>query len=168
MRKVLFGGNPLTLVGEEVKVGQKAQDFVALKQDLTPFEFFKETEGKIVVISAVPSVDTGICEFQTNHFNQEATSLSEDVFIVTISVDLPFAQSRFCGAHGIQNIAVVSDHNKLDFGMKYGFVIDELRLLERGVIVIDKNREIKYVEYLDEVAKHPDYDAATAAVKALL
>lgn len=168
MKKVLFAGNQVTLSGDEVNVGDQAVDFVALNQNLTPFEFFKETEGKIVVISAVPSLDTGICEFQTTHFNETATKLSQDVFIVTLSVDLPFAQKRFCGAHGIENIAVVSDHIALDFGRKYGFVLEEVRLLNRGIIVIDKERTVKYVECLDEVGKHVDYDAALEAVKALL
>lgn len=168
MRKVLFGGNPLTLTGEEIKVGAIAPNFTAINQNLTPFDFYKETEGKIVVISAVPSVDTSVCEFQTTHFNQEATNLSDKVFIVTISVDLPFAQKRFCGAHGIENIAVVSDHRALDFGQKYGFILDEVRLLERGVVIIDQNREVKYVEYLEEVANHPNYEAALDAVKALI
>lgn len=168
MRQVLFGGNPITLAGNEIKVGDKAPDFVALKQDLTPFEFYKETEGKVVIISAVPSVDTSVCEFQTTHFNQSAAELSNDVFLVTVSVDLPFAQKRFCGAHGIENSAVVSDHRALDFGEKYGFILQEVRLLERGVVIIDKDRTVKYVEYLPEVTNHPNYDAALEAVKTLL
>lgn len=168
MKKVNFGGNPVTLVGNELKVGDQAVDFTALNQDFTPFEFYKATEGKIVVISSVPSLDTGICEFQTTHFNQTATELSDEVFIVTISVDLPFAQKRFCGAHGIENIAVVSDHRALDFGQKYGFVLEEVRLLNRGIVVIDKNKKITYLENLDEVGKHVDYDGALEAVKSLL
>lgn len=168
MRQVLFGGNPITLAGNEIKVGDKAPDFVALKQDLTPFEFYKETEGKVVIISAVPSVDTSVCEFQTTHFNQSAAELSNDVFLVTVSVDLPFAQKRFCGAHGIENSDVVSDHRALDFGEKYGFILQEVRLLERGVVIIDKDRTVKYVEYLPEVTNHPNYDAALEAVKTLL
>lgn len=168
MRQVLFAGNPMILEGNEIKVGAVAPDFVALKQDLTPFEFYKETEGKVVIISAVPSVDTSVCEFQTTHFNQTAAELSGDVFIVTISVDLPFAQKRFCGAHGIENSAVVSDHRALDFGEKYGFILKDLRLLERGVVIVDKDRSVKYVEYLPEVTNHPNYDAALEAVKALL
>lgn len=168
MRQVLFAGNPLTLEGPEITVGAVAPNFVALKQDLTPFDFYKETEGKVVIISAVPSVDTSVCEFQTTHFNQSAAELSDDVYIVTVSVDLPFAQKRFCGAHGIENSAVVSDHRDLDFGQKFGFVIKELRLLERGVVIVDKDRTVKYVEYLGEVTNHPNYDAALEAVKGLL
>lgn len=168
MRQVLFAGNPLNLDGSEIKVGDKAPNFVALKQDLTPFDFHKETEGKVVIISSVPSVDTSVCEFQTTHFNQTAADLSGDVFIVTVSVDLPFAQKRFCGAHGIENSQVVSDHRDLSFGMNYGFVLKELRLLERGVVIVDKDKTVKYVEYLNEVTSHPNYDAALEAVKALL
>lgn len=168
MRQTLFGGKPTNLLGTETKVGAVAPDFTAVKQDLTPFEFYKETEGKVVVISSVPSLDTGICEFQTTHFNQTATELSDEVFIVTVSVDLPFAQKRFCGAHGIENIAVVSDHRELDFGQKYGFVLEGVRLLERGVVVMDKDRKVTYVEYLENVGTHPDYDAALEAIKALL
>lgn len=168
MRKVLFGGNPITLAGQEIKVGDKAPNFTALNQNLTPFDFYKETEGKVVIISAVPSVDTGVCEFQTTHFNQTAADLSGEVFIVTISVDLPFAQKRFCGAHGIENSAVISDHRDLDFGNKYGFILEEVRLLERGVVIIDKDKTVKYVEYLEEVTNHPNYDAALEAVKTLL
>ncbi len=168
MRQVLFAGNPLHLEGTEIKVGDKAPNFVALKQDLSPFDFYKETEGKVVIISAVPSVDTSVCEFQTTHFNQSAAELSNDVFIVTVSVDLPFAQKRFCGAHGIENSEVVSDHRDLNFGMNYGFVLKELRLLERGVVIVDKDKTVKYVEYLGEVTNHPNYDAALEAVKALL
>ncbi|WP_202709967.1 thiol peroxidase [Sporosalibacterium faouarense] len=164
---VTFGGNPVTLLGNEVKVGDKAENFTAVKQDLSEFDFYKETEGKVVIISAVPSLDTGVCELQTINFNEEATGLSSDVYIVTISVDLPFAQKRFCGAKGIDNISVVSDHKELDFGNKYGFILKEFRLLERGVIVIDKDRNIKYVEYVSEVTNHPDYEAALNVVKEL-
>lgn len=164
---VTFGGKPVTLQGKEIKEGERARNFKAIKQDLSSFDFFEETEGKIVVVSAVPSVDTGVCEFQTTKFNEEATEMSEDVFIVTISVDLPFAQKRFCGAHGINNIAVVSDHRDLDFGQNYGFILKELRLLERGIIIIDKDKNVKYVEYVKEVTNHPDYDKALNVIKNL-
>nr|WP_132251652.1 thiol peroxidase [Natranaerovirga pectinivora] len=164
---VKFGGNPVMLLGEEVNVGQKAENFTAVKNDLSVFDFYKETEGKNVIISVVPSVDTGVCEQQTVRFNQEASNLSNDVVIITISVDLPFAQSRFCGAQGIENSIVVSDHKELDFGSKYGFVIEEFRLLARGILVIDKERTLKFVEYVSEVTNHPDYDAALKVVQQL-
>jgi len=164
----VFAGKSEKLVGKPIEVGQKAMDFTAVKRDLTTYEFFKETEGKVVVISSVPSLDTGVCEFQTTKFNEEASELSEDVAIVTISCDLPFAQKRFCGAHGIDRIEVVSDHRKLDFGNTYGFAIEDIRLLARGVAVIDKDRMIHYVEYVPAASQHPDYDKAIEAIKALV
>ncbi|MDF2522632.1 MAG: Redoxin domain protein [Clostridiales bacterium] len=168
MRQIKMHGNPLTLRGEAVMAGDKASNFKAVTQDMTEFDFYKETEGKIKIISAVPSLDTGVCALQTIFFNQEATELSDDVFIVTLSVDLPFAQKRFCGAEGIKNIQVVSDHKDLEFGDKYGFVIDELRLLGRGIVVVDKENVIRYVEYVQEVSEQPDYDKALVEVKKLL
>jgi len=165
---VTFGGNPTTLLGKEIKVGDKAPNFVALMQDLKDFDFYRETEDKVVIISSVPSVDTGVCELQTITFNEEATKLSSDVLIITISVDLPFAQKRFCGAHGIENIVVVSDHRDLDFGEKYGFILKEFRLLSRGVIIIDKDKTVRYVEYVNEVTNHPDYNKALEAVNEII
>lgn len=161
-------GSPLTLVGEESIVGKEAPDFQAVRQDMSTFDFRKDAGKGIRVISAVPSLDTGVCEFQTKKFNEEATALSVGVEIITISVDLPFAQKRFCAAEGIDKIQVVSDHKLLDFGMKYGFVIEELRLLSRGVVVVDGNNVIRYVEYVKELSEHPDYEKALEAVKQLI
>lgn len=170
MRKdaIKFGGNPVTLRGKEVTVGDKAENFTAVKQDLSQFDFYKDTEGKIKVISIAPSIDTEVCSLQTIKFNEEASELAKDVEIITITVDLPFAQKRFCGAKGIENIQVVSDHKNLDFGEKYGFVIDEFRLLARGIIVVDRDNRVKYVEYVSEVTNHPDYDKALEEVKKLI
>lgn len=167
-RTVKLGGNPFTLVGNEVNIGDLAPNFNALTQDLSNFDFYKETKNKVRIISVVPSLDTGVCALQTTRFNQEATNLSEDVFIVTISVDLPFAQKRFCSAEGIQNIAVVSDHRELDFGKKYGFVMSELRLLARGIVIVDKNDIVKYIEVVPEVTEHPNYERALEEVKRLI
>lgn len=164
----VFAGKKYELEGTQIAVGQKAPDFTALKRDLTPYEFYKETEGKVVVISSVPSLDTGVCEFQTTKFNEEASSLSDQVALVTVSCDLPFAQKRFCGVHGIDRIEVVSDHRTLSFGMSYGFAIPEVRLLARGVIIIDKDRTIRYIEHVPEVSQHPDFDKALEAVAQLL
>lgn len=164
----VFAGKSQKLAGAPVEVGQSALDFTAIKRDLTNYEFFKETEGKVVVISSVPSLDTGVCEFQTTKFNEEASELSEDVAIVTISCDLPFAQKRFCGTHGIDRIEVVSDHRTLSFGNAYGFTIEDVRLLARGVAVIDKDRVIRYVEYVPAASQHPDYEKAIEAIKALV
>src|SRR3712207_2597699 len=141
-----FAGNPVTLVGKEIKVGDKAPEFVCVKGDLSPFTL-KDVEGKVKLISVVPSVDTGVCELQTIRFNQEAAKL-DDVAIITISVDLPFAQARFCGAKGIENAVVVSDYKDTSFGLEYGFLIDEFRLLNRGIVVIDKDDVVRYVEYV--------------------
>lgn len=165
---ITFAGNPVTIAGNHTVREQEAPNFTAVKQDLSPYDFYKETEGKIKVISVAPSLDTGVCSLQTTRFNEEAAKLKNDVKIVTISVDLPFAQGRYCGAEGIDNMDVVSDYKDLDFGEKYGFIIEEFRLLTRGVIVIDRKNEVRYVEYVNEVTNHPDYDKALEAVKRLL
>jgi thiol peroxidase len=163
---ITMGGEPMTLVGKEIKVGDKASDFTALKTDLTPYSL-KDAEDKIKIISVVPSLDTGVCELQTIRFNEMASELG-DIVILTISVDLPFAQSRFCGAKGIDKVITLSDHRDLDFGMKYGFVLEELRLLSRGIVILDRDNTVKYVEYVKEVTNHPDYDKALEEVKKLL
>lgn len=162
---VTFAGGSMTLLGKEVKPGESAPDFVAAKNDLSPFHL-SDLKGKTVIISVVPSVDTGVCELQTIRFNEEASKL-EDVAIVTISCDLPFAMGRFCAAKGIDKAVTVSDYKDLDFGMKYGFVIEELRLLTRGIVVIDKDGVVRHVEYVPEITNHPNYDKALEVVKAL-
>jgi thiol peroxidase len=129
---------------------------MAVNTDLSPFKF-SELDKKIKIISVVPSVDTRICEFQTIRFNEEATK-HPDVVVLTISVDLPFAQKRFCVANDIENSIVVSDHKDLDFGMKYGFAMKEMRLLGRGIVVVDAQNVVRYVEYVPEIGSHPDYD----------
>lgn len=118
------------------------------------------------LISVVPSIDTGVCEFQTKEFNKKASEF-DNTIIFTISCDLPFAQSRFCAAEGIDNLLVLSDHKDLDFGLKYGFVMEEFRLLNRGIVILDENNEVKYVEYVKENTNHPDYDKAIEALKSL-
>lgn len=162
-----MGGNPVTLLGKEAKVGDKAPDFTVLKTDLTPFTL-KDAGDKIKIISVVPSLDTGICELQTINFNQTASELGDDVIILTISVDLPFAQKRFCGAKGIDRVITLSDHKDLSFGLNYGFVMEEHRLLARGIVILDRDNTIRYVEYVNEVTTHPDYDKALEAVKKLI
>lgn len=160
---VTMGGNPMTLLGREIKVGDIAPDFTALKSDLSPYSL-KDAGDKIKIISVVTSLDTGICEMQTIKFNEEASEL-DDVVIITLSVDLPFAQKRFCSANSIDKVITLSDHRDLDFGLKYGFVMEEVRLLSRGIVVLDRNNKVVYVEYLDQIGKHPDYDKALEAVK---
>ncbi len=166
MANVTFGGDPITLVGEPIEVGKKAPAFHALNTDLSVYDSTSDA-GKIRIYSVVPSIDTGVCELQTKRFNEEATKLGDDVVVVTISCDLPFAQGRFCAAEGIDRAKIVSDHKDLDFGKKYGFVIEELRLLSRGIVVVDRDDNVAYVEYVSEVTNHPDYDAALAAVEKL-
>lgn len=162
---ITMGNNPITLLGPEIKVGDQAPAFKAVKNDLSEFNF-SELDKQIKIISVVPSIDTRVCEFQTIRFNEEATK-RPDVTVLTISVDLPFAQKRFCAANGIENSIVVSDYQTLDFGMKYGFAIDGLRLLGRGIVVVDKNNIVQYVEYVSEVSTHPDYDKVLAFVETL-
>lgn len=160
---VTFQGNPVTLVGNEVKVGDAAPDFTVLANDLTPVTL-SDTKGSVRIISVVPSLDTGVCDQQTRRFNEEAASL-EGVQILTISVDLPFSQKRWCGAAGVDRVQTLSDHRDLSFGMAYGVVIKELRLLARSVFVVDKNDKVVYVEYVPEVTQHPNYEAALEAAK---
>jgi len=164
---VTFKGVPQTLLGKAVKVGDKAQNFTVINQNLANVEF-RSTAGKIRLLSVVHSLDTGICDLQTRRFNEEAAKLGDKVEIWTISVDLPFAQKRWCGAAGIDKIKVLSDHRDLDFGQKFGAVVKELRLLVRSVFVIDEKDVIRYVEYVPEIAQHPDYDQALQAVRTLV
>ncbi|MCL4481033.1 MAG: thiol peroxidase [Bacteroidetes bacterium] len=163
--KITFAGNPLTLLGNEIKVGDKAPDFVAVGAGLTTVKL-SDYAGKAIIVSAYPSIDTGVCAAQNRRFNAEANKMKE-VVVLSISCDLPFAQSRFCAAEGLENIKTISDHKDLDFGQKYGFWIKELRLLARGTVVIDKSGIVRYVEYVSEVTHEPNYEAALAVVKKL-
>lgn len=162
---VTMQGNALTLCGPEIKVGATAPDFTVLDATLKPVKL-SDYNGKVKIISTIPSIDTGVCAMQTRRFNQEATAL-KDVVILTISCDLPFALGRFCGAEGIDKVITLSDHKDTDFGLKYGFLIKELRLLNRGIVVIDRNNKVVYVEYVKENTELPDFDAAFAALKKL-
>ena len=163
---ITMGGNGVTLIGEEIKVGDKAPDFTALKSDLSPYSLKDAGEG-VKIISVVPSLDTGVCELQTINFNEQAAKL-EGVTILTLSVDLPFAQGRFCSANSIDKVVTLSDHRDLSFGMNYGFVIEELRLLARGIVILDKNNIVQYVEYVKEATDHPNYDKAIEEVSKLI
>ena len=163
---VKFGGNPVTLVGTEIKVGDKAPDFTVLNPDLSPLSF-KDTKGQVRVISIVPSIDTSVCDIQTRWFNEEAAKI-DGLIVLSISVDLPFALKKYCAAQGIATIKTVSDHRELDFGLKYGFVIEELRLLSRGTVVIDKDDIVRHVEYVANIGDQPDYDQVMNVVKQYL
>ncbi len=162
--QVTMGGNPVTLLGKSIKVGDKAPDFTVLDAGLAPVKLSSQ-KGKTVIISVVPSIDTSVCAAQTRRFNEEAAKL-DNIAILTISVDLPFALGRFCAAEGIEAVQTLSDHKDLDFGTKYGYVIEELRLLSRGIVVVDPDGIVQHVEYVPEVTDHPDYDKALAVAKA--
>jgi len=165
--KVTFQGNPVTLVGREIRVGDHAPDFKALDNSLTP-KTLDDFEGKVKILSIYPSIDTGVCSKQSHRFNKEADTLGDDIVIINISNDLPFALGRFCGAEGINNLVTLSDHKDTDFGQKYGFLIDELRLLARGVVVLDKDNKVQYVEYVSEIGNEPNYEKAIEAAKKLV
>lgn len=163
MVKVTFNNDPVTLLGTEIKVGDEAPDFTVLNTDLEK-RSLSDYKGKVKLISVVPSIDTGVCSKQTKRFNDEADKL-DNVHILTISMDLPFAQKRWCSAEGVTNIDTLSDHLDGEFGEKYGVLIKELRLLARSIFVVDENDKVVYVEYVPEVTTHPDYDAALEAAK---
>ncbi|MDO8721815.1 MAG: thiol peroxidase [Syntrophales bacterium] len=159
-------GNPLTLLGDEVRVGDRAPDFEVIDNDLSPVKF-SSFMGKIRVLSSVPSLDTPVCDLETRRFNQEAGHLGSDVTVLTISMDLPFAQKRWCGAAGVERLQTLSDHRDASFGASYGVLIKELRLLARAVFVVDREGIIQYVELVKEMTEEPDYDAVLKAVKKL-
>ena len=166
-RTVTMKGNPLTLTGNELKVGDTAPEFEALDNDLTPVKL-SSLKGKMCVISAVPSLDTPVCDMQTRRFNTEAANLGSDITILTISMDLPFAQKRWCGAAGIDNVTTLSDHRGAAFGNAYGVLIQELRLLARAVFVVDQNGVVQYIQIVEEISEEPDYDAVLGAVNRLV
>ncbi|MGG1658503.1 thiol peroxidase [Brevibacillus sp. NRS-1366] len=164
MAQVRFKGNPVTLTGNEVKVGEQAPNFSVLNHDLS-LVTLDDSKGTVRIISVVPSVDTPVCDQQTRRFNEEAANLN-GITVLTVSVDLPFAQKRWCGAAGIDQVQTLSDYRDLSFGKAYGVVIEELRLLARAIFVIDKNDKVVHAEYVSEVTEHPDYEAAIqAAIK---
>ncbi|HEY2825981.1 MAG TPA: thiol peroxidase [Pirellulales bacterium] len=166
---VTFKGNPMTLVGENPKVGAAAPDFT-----LHYFEGGMKTikpadlKGKPTLISVVPSLDTPVCQVQTKKFNEQLGALGDRINAVTISLDLPFAQNRFCGAEGIKNMRIGSDYQDRSFGKNWGMLIDELKILARGVFVLDKNGNVVYDQVVKEVTEEPDYSTALAALKSQL
>lgn len=161
---VTLKGNALTLIGPEVKVGDKAPDFSSLKGLGAPVTL-ADLEGKVKVFNVIISVDTPVCDVQTKRFNQEAANLGDDVEILTLSMDLPFALGRYCAAEGIDKVQTASDYKDASFGEAYGVLIKEHRLLARALFVVDKDDVVRYAEYVPEVATEPNYDPAIAAVK---
>jgi len=163
---VTMKGKRLTLVGSEIRLGQKAPDFEIIANDLSPVKF-SSFRGKVCVIASVPSLDTSVCDMETRRFNQEAARLSSDVVILTISMDLPFAQKRWCGAAAVTRVQNLSDYRDASFGTAYGVLIRELRLLARAVFVVDRQGAIRHIQLVEEIASEPDYDAVLSAVKQL-
>jgi thiol peroxidase len=161
---VTMRGNPLTLVGPELKPGQKAPGFTVVGKGLAPATL-DQFKGKVKVITTVPSLDTPVCDTEIRRFNEEAAKLPGDVQVLTISMDLPFAQARWCGAAGVDKVMPLSDWQHAEFGEKYGALIKELHLLARAVFVVDKNDNVTHVEYVKEVANQPDYEAALSAAR---
>lgn len=168
MATVTLRGNPLSLGGSEVAVGQAAPDFTAVNNDLQPVKL-SEAQGKVIILSAVPSVDTPVCDTETRRFNEEAAKLGEGIEIWTLSMDLPFAQKRWCGAAGVEQVKTLSDFRDRAFAEGYGVLIADGPLAgvtARAVFVVGKDGTLKHVEYVSEIANEPDYDAALNAAKA--
>jgi thiol peroxidase len=161
--KVTFGGTPVELAGTEIHVGDTIADFKAVKNDLGTFRL-SEVKGKKLIV-AVPSLDTSVCDAEVRRFNKEATSL-DDVTVITISMDLPFAQARWCGAAGVDHVITVSDYKDRDFAHTFGAYLPNVGLIARSIFLLDENNTVKYVEYVPEVTDHPNYEAALAAVRA--
>lgn len=166
-RTVKMKGDPLALGGWPVDVGERAPDFNLLDNDLTE-KTFSDYKGKILVISAVPSLDTPVCDLQTRRFNQDVSGLGEDVVVLTVSMDLPFAQKRWCAASGLDNVITLSDHRHGSFGWAYGVLIEDLRLLARSVFVVDREGIVRYIQMVNEITQEPDYDGVLTAVTKLL
>jgi thiol peroxidase len=160
-------GNPLTLIGAEIEAGTKAPDFSVVDNEQKPVSF-KELAGKVKLFSVVPSLDTPVCDLQTQRFEAEAANVTGDVGIYTFSMDLPFAQKRYCGAHAINKIKTLSDHREASFGMAYGVLIKENRLLSRAIFIIDAGNTVRYVEYVKDISTHPDYTKAIEVLKEIV
>ena len=164
---VTLRGNPLTLIGRDIKLGAPAPDVELLDNDLKPVRL-SSFRGKVAVVSSVPSLDTPTCDMETRRFNSEAAKLGDPVVILTVSTDLPFAQKRWCGAAGVDKVKTLSDHREAAFGQAYGVLIKELRLLARSIFVVDTKGVVQYVQHVKELSQEPDYNAVIAAVKKLL
>ena len=165
--RVTMKGNPLTIVGKRPGVGDAGPDVELLDNDLSPVSL-SSFKGKVCVLASVPSLDTPVCDMETRRFNEEAGNLGDDVRIFTISMDLPFAQKRWCGAAGVDKVLTLSDHKEASFGMSYGLLIKELRLLARAVFVLDREGVIRYIQIVNEVTDEPDYAAVLDAVRGLI
>lgn len=163
-----IGGKEVTILGEDINIGQTAPSFMADSLSWEFVDVLDATKGKVRIIAALPSLETGVCDRETRRFNEEAAKLSDDIVIVTISADLPYTQARWCGAAGIDQVMMVSDHRETSFGLKYGCLVKERRILRRAVFVVDANNIIRYAAYMPTLADEPDYDAVLALAKELV
>jgi thiol peroxidase len=161
---VTMRGNPLTLVGKELRIGDPAPDMELLDNDLNAVKL-SSFKGKVCVISSVPSLDTPVCDMETRRFNEAAGKLGDNVVVLTVSMDLPFAQKRWCGAAGVERVITLSDHRGASFGNAFGVLIKELRLLARSIFVVDQSGIIQYIQHVKELSQEPDYDAIIKAVQ---
>ena len=165
--KITMKGNPLTLMGQELNIGDTAPDVVLANNDLAPVSL-SSYGGKVCIISSVPSLDTPVCDMETRRFNEEAGALGDDVAIITVSMDLPFAQKRWCGAAGVDKVITLSDYGDMSFGNAYGVLIKELKLLARSVFVLDRQGVIQYIQLVNEVTEEPAYQEILDAVGKLM
>ncbi|MEZ4728926.1 MAG: thiol peroxidase [Caldilineaceae bacterium] len=166
-RTVTLRDQTFTLLGTPVAVGDKAKDVTLTDGMTTTFRLLGDTAGKTRLISVIPSIDTGICDAQTRRMNEEAATLGDHVVVLTVSADLPMAQKRWCGAAGVERVKMLSDHADMAFGEAYGTWVQELRLDQRAILIVDAEDTVRYVEYVPAIPQHPDYDAALHALKAL-
>ena len=164
---VTAGGNPVTLLGNEVKVGDRAPDCEVVGNDMKPVRL-SSFDAEVRIIASVPSLDTAVCDTETRRFNREAAGLGDDVVILTISMDLPFAQKRWCGASGVERVTVLSDYRKAEFGEAFGVLIKETRLLARAVFVVDRDGVVRYIQIVDDLSHEPDYEAALNEARELV
>jgi len=167
-RTVAFRDQQIPVVGPGVKPGDAAQDVVLSTGFVETFRLLGDTQGKVRLISVVPSIDTSVCDMQTRRMNEEATNLGERVVVLTVSADLPMAQKRWCGAAGVDRVVMLSDRMGLPFGHAYGTAAPQLGIDQRAIVVVDDQDVVRYVEYVPSIGQHPDYDAALAAVRSLI
>ncbi|MBT3239327.1 MAG: thiol peroxidase [Chloroflexi bacterium] len=163
-----MGGKDVTILGEDIVVGQDAPTFALQNQDWEVVDVLEATKGKVRIFTALPSLATGVCDLETRTFNKAASELDENIVIVGISMDLPYAQKNWCGAAGVERVLVLSDHLEAEFGMKYGCLIKERRILRRAVFVVDANNKVAYVHYMESLGNEPDYDAVLNAARSVL
>src|SRR5215216_7573952 len=163
-----LGDKFATVIGDEVKVGDAAPEFTAAAQDWKPVNPVADSKGKVIILSAVPSLDTEVCDRETRRFNEEASKLSDDIVIYTISTDFPMAQKRWCGAAGVERVKVVSDVLETEFGLKYGLLLKERRYFRRAVFIVGRDGKLTYVNYLPKLADEPNYDEVINAAKEAL